>query len=75
MPIAKIHVLEGRYDEHRLSNVSKAVQDRLDTPRGCYGLSGCRDIAWSIVVQASRLRLEDVSGTPAPQTQAEQLIR
>ena len=29
MPIAKIHVLEGRYDERRLSNVSKAVQDSL----------------------------------------------
>src|SRR3982074_261692 len=29
MPIAKIHVLEGRYDERRLGNVSKAVQDSL----------------------------------------------
>src|SRR2546430_10423308 len=29
MPIAKIHVHEGRYDEPRLSNVSKAVQDAL----------------------------------------------
>jgi hypothetical protein len=29
MPIAKIHVREGRYDEHRLSNVSRAVQDSL----------------------------------------------
>ena len=29
MPIAKIHVLEGRYDEHRLGNVSKAVQESL----------------------------------------------
>ena len=29
MPIAKIHVLEGRYDERRLSNVSQAVQDAL----------------------------------------------
>src|SRR6266850_7247580 len=29
MPLAKIHVLEGRYDEPRLSNVSKAVQDAL----------------------------------------------
>jgi len=29
MPIAKIHVLEGRYDERRLSSVSKAVQDAL----------------------------------------------
>jgi hypothetical protein len=27
MPLATIHVLEGRYDERRLSNVSKAVQD------------------------------------------------
>ena len=29
MPIATIHVLEGRYDERRLANVSKAVQDAL----------------------------------------------
>jgi hypothetical protein len=29
MPLAKIHVLEGRYDEGRLSNVSKAVQEAL----------------------------------------------
>src|SRR3954466_9761589 len=29
MPIAKIHVLEGRYDERRLTKVSKAVQDAL----------------------------------------------
>jgi hypothetical protein len=29
MPLAKIHVLDGRYDERRLSNVSKAVQDAL----------------------------------------------
>jgi hypothetical protein len=29
MPLAKIHVLEGRYDEHRLGNVSKAVQEAL----------------------------------------------
>jgi phenylpyruvate tautomerase PptA (4-oxalocrotonate tautomerase family) len=29
MPVAKIHVLEGRYDERRLANVSQAVQDAL----------------------------------------------
>jgi phenylpyruvate tautomerase PptA (4-oxalocrotonate tautomerase family) len=29
MPIATIHVLEGRYDEPRLGQVSKAVQDAL----------------------------------------------
>ncbi len=29
MPLATIHVLEGRYDERRLINVSKAVQDAL----------------------------------------------
>ncbi len=29
MPLAKIHVLEGRYDEHRLGDVSKAIQDAL----------------------------------------------
>jgi hypothetical protein len=29
MPIASIHVLEGRYDERRLSKVSTAVQDAL----------------------------------------------
>jgi phenylpyruvate tautomerase PptA (4-oxalocrotonate tautomerase family) len=29
VPLVKIHVLEGQYDERRLSNVSKAVQDAL----------------------------------------------
>jgi phenylpyruvate tautomerase PptA (4-oxalocrotonate tautomerase family) len=29
MPIAKIHVLEGRYDDRRLASVSSAVQDAL----------------------------------------------
>ena len=29
MPIVKIHALAGRYDERRLTNVSKAVQDAL----------------------------------------------
>ena len=29
MPLAKIRVLEGRYDERRLTNVSNAVQDAL----------------------------------------------
>jgi hypothetical protein len=29
MPVAKIHVLEGRYDEGRLGTVSSAVQDGL----------------------------------------------
>ena len=29
MPIATIHVIEGRYDERRLGHVSKAVQDAL----------------------------------------------
>jgi phenylpyruvate tautomerase PptA (4-oxalocrotonate tautomerase family) len=29
MPLVKIHVLERQYDESRLSNVSKAVQDAL----------------------------------------------
>jgi hypothetical protein len=29
MPLARIHVLECRYDESRLSNVSKAIQDVL----------------------------------------------
>ena len=29
MPIPKIHILEGRYDERRLGNVSKAIQDAL----------------------------------------------
>jgi hypothetical protein len=29
MPIATIHVLEGRYDDRRLGSVSKAVQDAL----------------------------------------------
>ena len=29
MPVAKIHVLEGRYDKARLSDVSRAVQNAL----------------------------------------------
>jgi phenylpyruvate tautomerase PptA (4-oxalocrotonate tautomerase family) len=29
MPVAKIHVLEGQYDEVRLANVSRAIQDGL----------------------------------------------
>ena len=29
MPVAKIHVLEGRYDEARLRNVSDAIQQGL----------------------------------------------
>ena len=29
MPLATIHVLEGRYDERRLGNISKAIQDAL----------------------------------------------
>ena len=29
MPIATIHLLEGRYDEPRIGNVSKAIQDSL----------------------------------------------
>ena len=29
MPLVKIHVLEGRYDERRLTNVSKAAQEAL----------------------------------------------
>jgi phenylpyruvate tautomerase PptA (4-oxalocrotonate tautomerase family) len=29
MPLATIHVLEGRYDDRRLSALSKAVQDAL----------------------------------------------
>ena len=33
MPLAKIPVLEGRYDERRLSHVSKAVQDALISVR------------------------------------------
>src|SRR5271169_4897699 len=29
MPLAKIHVLEGRYDEGRLGHVSQAIQEAL----------------------------------------------
>jgi hypothetical protein len=29
MPLATIHVLEGRYDDQRLSRLSKAIQDTL----------------------------------------------
>src|SRR5882672_8998780 len=34
MPVAKIHVLEGRYDEPRLGRVSKAVQQALISALG-----------------------------------------
>ncbi len=34
MPVAKIHVLEGRYDAARLDKVSKAVQDALMSALG-----------------------------------------
>jgi hypothetical protein len=34
MPVAKIHVLEGRYDEARLGKVSRAVQDGLMSALG-----------------------------------------
>jgi len=34
MPLAKIHVLEGRYDEARLGKVSSAVQDGLISALG-----------------------------------------
>jgi hypothetical protein len=34
MPVAKIHVLEGRYDETRLNEVSKAVQNALMSELG-----------------------------------------
>src|SRR5277367_1178265 len=34
MPVARIHVLEGRYDEARLDKVSKAVQDALMSTLG-----------------------------------------
>jgi hypothetical protein len=34
MPFAKIHVLEGQYDETRLGKVSSAVQHALITALG-----------------------------------------
>jgi len=34
MPVAKIHVLEGRYDEARLGRVSNAVQQGLISALG-----------------------------------------
>src|SRR5262249_35451148 len=34
MPLAKIHVLEGQYDEARLARVSSAVQDGLISTLG-----------------------------------------
>jgi len=34
MPVAKIHVLEGRYDEPRLGRVSNAVQQGLISALG-----------------------------------------
>jgi hypothetical protein len=29
MPLAKIHVVEGRYDKHRIAKVSGAIQAAL----------------------------------------------
>ena len=34
MPVAKIHVLEGQYDEARLAKVSSAVQNGLISTLG-----------------------------------------
>jgi hypothetical protein len=34
MPLAKLHVLEGQYDEARLGKVSSAVQDGLISALG-----------------------------------------
>ena len=34
MPVAKIHVLEGRYDEARLNKVSETVQEALMSALG-----------------------------------------
>ena len=34
MPVAKIHVLEGQYDDVRLGKVSSAVQDALSSALG-----------------------------------------
>src|SRR6266478_4907689 len=34
MPVAKIHVLEGQYDEARLGKLSKAIQDALMSALG-----------------------------------------
>jgi phenylpyruvate tautomerase PptA (4-oxalocrotonate tautomerase family) len=34
MPVAKIHVVEGQYDEARLGKVSKAVQEALMSALG-----------------------------------------
>ena len=34
MPVAKIHVLEGRYDQTRLGKLSRAVQDALISALG-----------------------------------------
>ena len=34
MPVAKIHVLEGRYDEARLNKVSETVQEALKSALG-----------------------------------------
>jgi hypothetical protein len=34
MPVAKIHVLKGQYDEARLGKVSRAIQDGLMSALG-----------------------------------------
>ena len=35
MPLAKIHVVEGRYDEARIAKVSGAIQAALTTRFAC----------------------------------------
>ena len=44
MPVAKIHVLEGQYDERRLTNVSKAIQDGLISVLKIPTRSSCADL-------------------------------
>jgi 4-oxalocrotonate tautomerase len=49
MPVAKIHVLDGRYNEARLGKVSQAVQNALisalDIPAGRFLSDNSRSAA------------------------------
>src|SRR5688500_16423105 len=79
MPVTKIHVLEGRCDEQRLTNVSRALQEALidvlqippddffqiihEFPRNC-----CLHTAWFLGMSYSDdfmlLALPSLSGPP-----------
>jgi hypothetical protein len=67
VPIATIHVLEGRYDERRIGHVSRAVQDALISvlkiPAKNYSLG--QGLAQRAFISAGTVGDGDVPITPA----------